>query len=78
MAVPPIDELELLVELMELTGLLLKVLTELEPTGSLLEVPGLPCRPCSKIGYAKCPQGHFRCMRDQVLDLELASTKDGR
>ncbi|MCR5888828.1 glycosyltransferase family 9 protein [Hymenobacter sp. J193] len=30
-----------------------------------LEVRGLPCRPCSKIGYAKCPQGHFRCMRDQ-------------
>ncbi|MBG8552709.1 glycosyltransferase family 9 protein [Hymenobacter guriensis] len=29
-----------------------------------LEVRGLPCRPCSKIGYAKCPQGHFRCMRD--------------
>lgn len=32
-----------------------------------LEVPGLPCRPCSKIGYAKCPQGHFKCMRDQDL-----------
>ena len=35
----------------------------------VLEVLGLPCRPCSKIGYAKCPQGHFRCMRDQILDL---------
>jgi ADP-heptose:LPS heptosyltransferase len=44
----------------------------------VLEVPGLPCRPCSKIGYAKCPQGHFRCMRDQVLNLELAPTRDGR
>lgn len=29
----------------------------------VLEVQGLPCRPCSKIGYAKCPQGHFKCMR---------------
>ncbi len=31
----------------------------------VLEVSGLPCRPCSKIGYAQCPKGHFRCMRDQ-------------
>lgn len=30
-----------------------------------LEVQGLDCRPCSKIGYAACPQGHFRCMLDQ-------------
>lgn len=32
------------------------------------EVGGLRCRPCSKIGYAQCPQGHFRCMRDQDLN----------
>ena len=31
------------------------------------EVTGLRCRPCSKIGYAVCPRGHFRCMRDQGL-----------
>ena len=29
------------------------------------EVLGLDCRPCSRIGYAACPRGHFRCMRDQ-------------
>jgi ADP-heptose:LPS heptosyltransferase len=34
-----------------------------------LEVKGLSCRPCSKIGFAKCPQSHFKCMREQVLDL---------
>lgn len=28
------------------------------------EVKGLTCRPCSKIGFQKCPKGHFRCMRD--------------
>jgi len=32
-----------------------------------LEVPGLPCRPCSKIGFGQCPQGHFKCMREQDL-----------
>jgi len=29
----------------------------------LLEVKGLSCRPCSKLGYEKCPRGHFNCMR---------------
>ncbi|MES2387417.1 MAG: glycosyltransferase family 9 protein [Bacteroidota bacterium] len=24
----------------------------------------LTCRPCSKIGYAACPKGHFKCMKD--------------
>lgn len=35
-----------------------------------LEVLGLPCRPCSKIGFGQCPQGHFKCMRDQNLQLD--------
>lgn len=30
----------------------------------IMEVNNLPCRPCSKIGYAKCPKGHFKCMYD--------------
>jgi ADP-heptose:LPS heptosyltransferase len=28
----------------------------------VVEVRPLSCRPCSKIGYKKCPQGHFKCM----------------
>lgn len=32
---------------------------------SIHEVKGLDCRPCSKIGYDKCPKGHFKCMNDQ-------------
>ena len=44
----------------------------------VLEVSGLSCRPCSKIGFAKCPQGHFKCMREQSLDLDLPPVRDGR
>lgn len=29
------------------------------------EVNGLSCRPCSKIGFDKCPKDHFKCMLDQ-------------
>jgi len=32
------------------------------------EINGLRCRPCSKIGYAKCPKGHFKCMRQISMD----------
>jgi len=35
----------------------------------IIEVPDLECRPCSKIGYEKCPKGHFRCM--QQIDEDL-------
>lgn len=28
----------------------------------IMEVKGLRCRPCSKIGYDKCPKKHFKCM----------------
>jgi ADP-heptose:LPS heptosyltransferase len=29
-----------------------------------VEVTGLKCRPCSKLGYDKCPKGHFKCMEE--------------
>jgi ADP-heptose:LPS heptosyltransferase len=39
----------------------------------MIQVTGLSCRPCSKIGYAACPKKHFRCMNDidenQIADL---------
>lgn len=37
------------------------------------EVNGLSCRPCSKIGYQRCPKKHFKCMLDQDLE-EMAMT----
>lgn len=38
---------------------------------TVLEKKGLACRPCSKIGYAKCPLGHFDCMNGISFDSEL-------
>lgn len=38
-----------------------------------IEVKGLSCRPCSKIGYSKCPRNHFKCMEQISID-ELIST----
>jgi len=29
-----------------------------------LEVEDLKCRPCSKLGYHKCPKKHFKCMEE--------------
>ncbi len=34
----------------------------------IFEVHGLSCRPCSKIGYEKCPKEHFRCMLQQPCE----------
>jgi ADP-heptose:LPS heptosyltransferase len=30
----------------------------------IIENNTLTCRPCSKIGYDKCPKKHFKCMKD--------------
>jgi ADP-heptose:LPS heptosyltransferase len=39
----------------------------------IVEVNNLSCRPCSKIGYEKCPLGHFKCMNkidiNNLIDL---------
>ena len=43
----------------------------------LMEVKGLSCRPCSKIGYKKCPKGHFKCMEEQRVD-EVVRAMGGR
>jgi ADP-heptose:LPS heptosyltransferase len=36
----------------------------------IIEVNNLNCRPCSKIGYDKCPKGHFDCM-NKINENEL-------
>ena len=34
------------------------------PKSLILEIKNLSCRPCSKIGFDKCPKGHFKCMNN--------------
>lgn len=38
---------------------------------TILENNKITCRPCSKIGHAKCPKGHFKCMNEIVFDFYL-------
>jgi ADP-heptose:LPS heptosyltransferase len=33
-----------------------------ENKSRIIEVNGLSCRPCSKLGFEKCPKEHFKCM----------------
>ena len=42
----------------------------------LFEVKGLSCRPCSKIGFDKCPKKHFKCMMLQNED-DIAAEING-
>jgi ADP-heptose:LPS heptosyltransferase len=43
-----------------------------EDLSHIVGIRDLSCRPCSKIGFSKCPRQHFRCMMD--IDVEkLAS-----
>ena len=39
-----------------------------DPASVIFEVTDLVCRPCSKIGYQRCPKKHFNCMLKQDLE----------
>jgi heptosyltransferase-2 len=39
------------------------------PQSFILERKDLYCHPCSKLGYAKCPKGHFKCMKELDMDV---------
>jgi heptosyltransferase-2 len=41
----------------------------------ILQVQKLWCRPCSKIGYNKCPLGHFKCMEKIAVEDLLQRTR---
>jgi heptosyltransferase-2 len=40
----------------------------------VFEIKRLYCRPCSKIGYNKCPLGHFKCMEKQSVEAIVERT----
>jgi heptosyltransferase-2 len=40
-------------------------LPQVPGNSKIMEVSDLSCRPCSKIGYERCPKGHFDCMNLQ-------------
>jgi heptosyltransferase-2 len=42
---------------------------------SEFQITGLRCRPCSKIGYSKCPKGHFKCMKQISMDAVAETAK---
>jgi ADP-heptose:LPS heptosyltransferase len=48
-----------------------------------VEVLGLSCRPCSKIGFDRCPKTHFKCMQsidvgqiESLISLDQHATLD--
>ncbi|HKK74178.1 MAG TPA: glycosyltransferase family 9 protein [Saprospiraceae bacterium] len=47
-----------------------------ESRGVIMEVKGLSCRPCSKIGFDKCPKGHFKCMKEQSIPKIVAQVHE--
>ena len=40
---------------------------------TIIENKNLKCRPCSKIGYDKCPKKHFKCMEELNEELIVQS-----
>jgi len=36
----------------------------------IIQVKGLNCRPCSKLGYKACPKKHFACM-EQISEVDI-------
>ncbi len=42
-----------------------------DPDSLSMEAENLSCRPCSKLGYRKCPRKHFRCMEEQNIDIAV-------
>ncbi len=43
------------------------------PQSVIIERKDLGCHPCSKLGYSRCPRGHFKCMN--TLDTALIAAE---
>jgi heptosyltransferase-2 len=42
---------------------------------TVVEHPGLSCRPCTHIGLPRCPLGHFRCMKEITPDTVIVGAE---
>ncbi len=50
--------------------------TNIAPKSYIIENKKISCRPCSKIGYQKCPKTHFNCMNKiEIAELLAISGK---
>jgi len=47
----------------------------MSPLSIMMENKELKCHPCSKIGYDKCPKGHFKCMKELDMAFACAEVK---
>ncbi len=39
-----------------------------DPRSLMIENQNLSCRPCSKLGFERCPRGHFKCMNEIPIE----------
>ena len=46
------------------------------PKSEIMEIKGLKCRPCSKIGFTECPKKHFKCIIDLDDDYIVKRIKE--
>lgn len=49
---------------------------ELQHLGVVVQHTLLKCRPCSKLGFEKCPKKHFRCMKDIPDEIIVAEIRN--
>ena len=45
------------------------------PQSRAVQINDLPCRPCTKMGMNKCPQGHFKCMNNIDVGMVFSALK---
>jgi heptosyltransferase-2 len=40
----------------------------MQAPNAIFQIENLKCRPCTKIGFDRCPKRHFNCMQQQNID----------
>jgi ADP-heptose:LPS heptosyltransferase len=47
----------------------------ISPKSKIIEFRKLYCHPCSKLGYDRCPKGHFKCMKNLDTHIIVENVK---